>query len=812
MESLVDIESVVPVSSFDGLVVWQEKNIPLYEIGNFLGSGVAGTVYEAEYVKSKKQYALKILNPLGYKILSPHQLKTCTVLVKGKPFSEISERNKDNVNKDHIWWLINGPTKQFHAAYYSERQRSLRELSLSQCIHVWGTEPVGLRDDGNDAVEVIQFSDGTSKVIPILPSKFSDFLRKRGRIFREIKNMRKVSCHPNVIRLESVLELTQESKCTIFLVMELANGGELFDRIKVDLGTREDTALLYFRQLLRGVRHCHQQGVCHRDLKPENLLLSDNQEQGPILKVADFGFSARVIAEYDSDYIDSWRLGGGGVGVGGISSNIGATPETPSFATSPVRQLISVVGSPFYVAPEVLQNRGYNGLKADIWSLGVILYAMLAGSLPFGQEHSSCKRFREFSSWVRNQKHFDFSRNIEHQRQLDYPTWLFPSHFSVLVKGLIVSMLHPDPNERISVEEAQDHPWCAEISSHLDRDDVKEEASLASSTRTPLRPRAMGEEGSQVTVEVDRPIDDSDVDECDVVSMGAMDDAFQLFGDMDGLDNPSPKRTGSGEETKSTAAASCSSSRRSSNAFIRPVSAADVLNEIADKSSACSPSVLANDLAQSYGSSCRPPVSQGFSSYGMDLLGSSDSEEESTVPTPRPSSNPPSFVDCVKRSTRFFTTVLATEVLDKVEHVLEECMDRKTATPIGIVTRIEVLRSVFRINVWSDHQIMDSSAPFLCAVQLYEISGTMPPAAMSPSHQPVPTFLSGDSKSDGIVSSPAAGRGSAHQPLFLVEFVRGQLDIFTFKKFYRWMRARVTQLVKKDYVFKLLDHTSSSAM
>ena len=92
--------------------------------------------------------------------------------------------------------------------------------------------------------------------------------------------MRKISQHVNVIRLERVLELAQDSKCTIFLVMELANGGELFDRIKIDCGTVEDTARKFFCQLLQGVRHCHEEGVCHRDLKPENLLLQDTPSNG----------------------------------------------------------------------------------------------------------------------------------------------------------------------------------------------------------------------------------------------------------------------------------------------------------------------------------------------------------------------------------------------------------------------------------------------------------------------------------------------------------------------------------------------------
>ena len=123
-----------------------------------------------------------------------------------------------------------------------------------------------------------------------------------------------------------------------------------------------------------------------------------------------------------------------------------------------LRVLKSVVGSPFYVAPEVLQARGYDGPKADVWSLGVILYAMLAGNLPFERELSSCKRFRLFCKWVREQT----SRGIRfwNDHTVEYPQWLFPGKFSMLAKGLIVAMLHPDPDRRISVSDAMRHPLC----------------------------------------------------------------------------------------------------------------------------------------------------------------------------------------------------------------------------------------------------------------------------------------------------------------------------------------------------------------
>ena len=260
-----------------GQTIWMEGRVPLYEIGNFLGGGAAGTVYEAESTKTKEHFALKILNPLGYKLLSPAVLRRCSIISKGKTVPDYADKSRDLVTLEHIWWLHNTHTKQYLAAYYSERQRCLHELSLVQCMQLWGTH---LPDSASPGQDLSPASPHPPHP-PFLPTKYIDFIRRRNRIFREIHNMRKISPCVNVIRLEHVLELTQDSKCTIFLVLELANGGELFDRIKIDCGTREKTAKKFFLQLLAGVRHCHDEGVCHRDLKPENLLLQDTSASSP---------------------------------------------------------------------------------------------------------------------------------------------------------------------------------------------------------------------------------------------------------------------------------------------------------------------------------------------------------------------------------------------------------------------------------------------------------------------------------------------------------------------------------------------------
>ncbi|KAL4536083.1 hypothetical protein Ndes2437B_g05516 [Nannochloris sp. 'desiccata'] len=163
------------------------------------------------------------------------------------------------------------------------------------------------------------------------------------QIKREITILKKIH-HPYIVNLQEVMS----SKDKIFMVMELVTGGDLFDKIAVEGPMKEPAAKTIFIQLLSALHYCHSQGIFHRDLKPENVLLSSEGD----VKLSDFGLGA--IRQEDT--INSAGL------------------------------LNTICGTPNYAAPEVLARKGYDGATADIWSLGVVLYVVLAGCLPFDED------------------------------------------------------------------------------------------------------------------------------------------------------------------------------------------------------------------------------------------------------------------------------------------------------------------------------------------------------------------------------------------------------------------------------------------
>ncbi|XWS40021.1 hypothetical protein CRYUN_Cryun18bG0104400 [Craigia yunnanensis] len=167
-------------------------------------------------------------------------------------------------------------------------------------------------------------------------------------VAREIINHRSLR-HPNIIRFKEVV-LTPSH---IAIVMEYAAGGELFERICNAGRFSEDEARYFFQQLISGVSYCHTMQICHRDLKLENTLLDGSP--APRLKICDFGYSK--------------------------SSLLHSRPK-------------STVGTPAYIAPEVLSRREYDGKMADVWSCGVTLYVMLVGAYPF-EDQEDPKNFRK---------------------------------------------------------------------------------------------------------------------------------------------------------------------------------------------------------------------------------------------------------------------------------------------------------------------------------------------------------------------------------------------------------------------------------
>jgi serine/threonine protein kinase len=846
--------------------------------------------------------------------LSPALLRRCSIISKGKPVAEHAERSKEPLTKEHVWWVLNGATKQYLAAYYSEKQRALNELSLLQCIEIWGTNPSSLGVDGM-ATEALSPGRAPSSALPLIPPKYVEFLRKRSRIFREINNMRKISPHVNVIRLVHVLELAQDSKCTIFLVMELANGGELFDRIKIDCGTRERTAKKFFLQLLAGVRHCHDEGVCHRDLKPENLLLQDfsSLPDGSILKVgligllifdipqiADFGFSARVI------------LG---------AEDLGDSPHHLNAATT----LRSVVGSPFYVAPEVLQAQpqGYNGLKADAWSLGVILYAMLAGNLPFTQELSTCRRFKQFGIWAAEQ--CLKSPRFWEDPNLVYPAWLFSSKFSPSARSLIVAFLLPDPIARISVSESQKHPWClldeeepptpfrapdclpyaspvpsplsagehSAFSPNCSAVSTPSHLVLTSETLPTAEPVCFGSPTRATALplpsalaialhsgtppdthsripqqpdgEVDQPTDGS-ADHTEPFVMDDTSDDGMEFDDE--FKDKRPERKAHSQTKGDSHSESVFGHRllggkqsdspplaipNNESPGILSISLSLYLTCPADllgyskRLNASTPTPIPRDSSNYHRRSFVTPPPVPFDEVPYIVAGTPDllsslvygssnevprsyaSPVDSVDPIPIPnlqrgpssgngSSNPchpPSFHDRVKKSTRFITSVPAHDVLETVEGILQQCRIHKTVSPIGLIGRVEVHWDNYRLDVWGLGDSLPSSQP-ACSLHLYQLPASTP---QSPAREfsllassPLPAVCSMQgavAPPQGTSSHVQSGGGGGGGSLYLVEFVRGQLEIFPFKRFYEWIRQRISELVKRDYAWDLFDQAGS---
>ncbi|PWZ20812.1 CBL-interacting protein kinase 9 [Zea mays] len=232
------------------------------------------------------------------------------------------------------------------------------------------------RDSHTDAVRAIKVLDRNH----VLRHKMVE------QIKRKISNVKLIK-HPNVVQLHEVMA----SRTKIYMVLEFVDGGELFDKIVNSERLGEDEARIYFHQLINAVDYCHSRGVYHGDLKPENLLLDSNGA----LKVSDFGLSAFA-------------------------------PQTNEDGL-----LHTTCGTPNYVAPEVLADKGYDCMAADVWSCGIILFVLMAGYLPF--DDANLMRLYKLQIY---------------QAYLYCPPW-----FSSGAKKFIKRILDPNPDTRITIAE-----------------------------------------------------------------------------------------------------------------------------------------------------------------------------------------------------------------------------------------------------------------------------------------------------------------------------------------------------------------------
>ncbi|CAE6023688.1 unnamed protein product [Arabidopsis arenosa] len=211
---------------------------------------------------------------------------------------------------------------------------------------------------------------------------------------REVEIMRCLPKHPNIVSFKEAFE----DKDAVYLVMEICEGGELFDRIVSRGHYTERAAASVAKTILEVVKVCHEHGVIHRDLKPENFLFSNGTETAQ-LKAIDFGLSIFF---------------------------------------KPAQRFNEIVGSPYYMAPEVLR-RNY-GPEIDVWSAGVILYILLCGVPPF---------------WAETEEgiaHAIVRGNIDFERD----PW---PKVSREAKELVKNMLDANPYSRLTVQEVLEHPW-----------------------------------------------------------------------------------------------------------------------------------------------------------------------------------------------------------------------------------------------------------------------------------------------------------------------------------------------------------------
>lgn len=238
-----------------------------------------------------------------------------------------------------------------------------------------------------------------SRKLVALKSINKDYLKEetsKKKMLQEVQILRR-NRHPNVVKLYETFEADKH----VCLVLELCAGGDLLNYVRKRRRLKENYAKFLFRQIIEGISHIHSKSILHRDIKLDNILLDGKG----VIKIGDFGVSKLVKRN---------------------------------------EKMYDQCGTPAYIAPEILRDKGYYGFAADIWSAGVVLYAMLYGTVPF-----KANNMNELHKLIMKAK------------------YTLKDDISEDARDLLKGLLERDPTKRISIPNVLSHKWMQNIDTSL---------------------------------------------------------------------------------------------------------------------------------------------------------------------------------------------------------------------------------------------------------------------------------------------------------------------------------------------------------
>ncbi|KAI7487504.1 kinase-like protein [Hortaea werneckii] len=273
---------------------------------------------------------------------------------------------------------------------------------------------------GSGAYASIRKATPPNAPSPVIAIKFinKEHAFRAGRL-RPKQLKLEISLHQNVCGHQNVIRLLTWGEDThwMYMAMELADGGDLFDKIEADEGVVEDVAHLYFVQLTNAIGWCHSKGVAHRDIKPENMLLDGSGN----LKLADFGLAVQF----------------------------------QKLSTGERKKCGMVCGSPPYIAPEIYEigdqnakrkqgedKLGYDPEISDVWSCAIVLFVLLAGNTPWDAPKLT--------------ESYEYHDYVKSNSRPEDPLW---NKIPMAALSLVRAMLKIDAKERISLYDVKKHPW-----------------------------------------------------------------------------------------------------------------------------------------------------------------------------------------------------------------------------------------------------------------------------------------------------------------------------------------------------------------